>query len=45
VHKKIISVKRVEFVSDRMLYIIQRVCWCYVIVLNAPAPTGDKIDE
>jgi hypothetical protein len=29
VHKKIISaVKRVEFVSDRMSYIILRGCWC-----------------
>jgi hypothetical protein len=29
VHKRIIwTVKRAEFVSDRMLYIILRGCWC-----------------
>jgi hypothetical protein len=45
VHKRIISaVKRVEFVSDRMLYIILRSCWCDIIVLNVHAPAEDKID-
>jgi hypothetical protein len=35
VHKRILSaVKRVEFVSDRMSYIILRGRWCQVIVLN-----------
>jgi hypothetical protein len=35
VHKRIISaVKRVEFVSDRMSYIILRGHWCHIIVLN-----------
>jgi hypothetical protein len=44
VHKRIISaVKRVEFVSDRMLYIILRGHWCDIIVLNVHAPTEDKI--
>jgi hypothetical protein len=34
-HKRIISaVKRVESVSDRMLYIILRGRWCHIIVLN-----------
>jgi hypothetical protein len=43
VHKRIISaVKRVEFVSDRMSYIILRGRWCHVIVLNAPVSTEDK---
>jgi hypothetical protein len=46
VHKRIISaVKRVEFVSDRMLYIILRGCWCCIIVLNVLAPTEDKTDD
>jgi exonuclease III len=37
VHKRIISaVKRVEFISDRMSYIILRGRW-YDIVLNVPA--------
>jgi hypothetical protein len=45
IHKRIISpVKRVEFVSDRMLYVIVRGCWCDIIVLNVHAPTEDKID-
>jgi hypothetical protein len=46
VHKRIISaVKRVEFVSDRMSYIILRDRWCHIIVLNVPAPTEDKTDD
>ena len=41
--KRIISaVKRAEFVSDRMLYIILRGRWCDITVLNAHAPTEDK---
>jgi hypothetical protein len=32
----------VEFVSDRMLYIILRGRWCHIIVLNVHAPTEDK---
>jgi hypothetical protein len=39
------AVKRVEFVSDRMTYIILRGRWCDVIVLNVHAPTVDKIDD
>jgi hypothetical protein len=39
VHKRIISaVKRIEFVSDRMSYIILRGRWCDIIVLNVHAP-------
>jgi hypothetical protein len=46
VHKKIISaVKRVEFVSDRMSYIILRGLWCHIIVLNVHSPTEDKTDD
>jgi hypothetical protein len=42
VHKRIISaVKRVEFVGDRMSYIILR---GHIIVLNIHAPTEDKTD-
>jgi hypothetical protein len=45
VHKRIISaVKRVEFVSHRMSYIIVRGRWCHIVVLNVHAPTEDKID-
>jgi exonuclease III len=46
VHKRIISaVKRVEFVSNRMSYIILRGRWCHIIVLNIHAPTEDKTDD
>jgi hypothetical protein len=46
VHKRIISVvKRVEFVNDRMSYIILRSRWCDIIVLNVHARTEDKIDN
>jgi hypothetical protein len=34
----------VEFVSDRMLYIILRGRWCHIIILNVHAPTEDKTD-
>jgi hypothetical protein len=44
IYKRIISaVKRVEFVSDRMSYIILRGRWYNIIVLNVHAPTEDKI--
>jgi hypothetical protein len=46
VHKRIISaIKRVEFVSDRISYIILRDCWCHIIALNIHAPTEDKTDD
>jgi hypothetical protein len=45
VHKRIISaVKRAEFVSDRMSYIILGGRWCDIIVLNVHAPKKHKID-
>jgi hypothetical protein len=39
------AVKRVEFVSDRMSYIILRARWCHTIILNVYAPTEDKTDN
>jgi hypothetical protein len=36
--------KRVDFISNRMLYIILRGWWCDIIVLNVHAPTWDKVD-
>jgi hypothetical protein len=46
VHNRIISaVIRVEFVSDRMSYIILKGRWCDIIVLNVHAPTQDKDDD
>jgi hypothetical protein len=44
VYKRIISaVKRIEFISDRMSYVILRGRWCHFIVLKVNAPTVDKI--
>jgi hypothetical protein len=44
--KRIISrVKKVEFVSERMSYIILRGRWYHIIVLNVHAPTEDKTDD
>jgi hypothetical protein len=46
VHKRIISaVKRTQFVSDVMSYIILRGRWCHIIVLNVNAPKEDKTDD
>jgi hypothetical protein len=46
VHKRIISaVRRVEFVSDRMSYIILRGRWCNTIVVNVHAPCEDTSDD
>ena len=46
VHHRIISaVKRVEFVSDRVSYIVLRGPWCNIIVLNVHAPSEDKSDD
>jgi exonuclease III len=43
VHKGITSaVKRMEFISDRMSYIILTGRWCDIIVLNIHAPTNNK---
>jgi hypothetical protein len=41
------AVKRVEFVSDRMSYIIRvlRGHWCHIFVPNVLAPTEDKTDD
>jgi hypothetical protein len=44
VHKRIIlAVKWVQFVSDRMSYIIVRERWCDIILLNVHTATEDKI--
>jgi exonuclease III len=45
VHKRIISaVRRVEFISDKMSYIILRGRWCNIIVVNVHAPCEDTSD-
>jgi hypothetical protein len=35
----------VGFISDRMLYIILRRCWCDITVMNVHAQTVDKSDD
>jgi exonuclease III len=45
IHKRIISaIRRVEFISDRMLYTILRGHWCNIIVLNMHSTREDKWD-
>jgi len=46
VHRRIVSaVKRVEFVSDRLPYIVLRVRWLNIIVVNVHAPSEEKSDD
>ena len=44
-HRIVSSVKRVEFVSDRISYKVLRGCWCNNIVLNVHAPSEEKSDD
>jgi hypothetical protein len=37
-HRIVSAVKRVEYVNDRMTYIVLRGRWCNIIILNAQAP-------
>jgi len=46
VHRRIVSaVTRVEFVSDRLSYIVLRGRWRNIIVLNVHAPSEEKSDD
>jgi hypothetical protein len=46
VHKRIMSaVRRVEFVTDRMSYVILRGRWCNIIVVNVHTPCEDTSDD
>ena len=46
VHRRIISaVKRVQFVSDTLSYIVLRGRWRNIIVVNVHAPSEEKSDE
>jgi len=46
VHRRIVSaMTRVEFVSDRLSYIVLRGCWRNIIVVNVHAPSEEKSDE
>jgi hypothetical protein len=44
-HRITLAVKRVEFVSDRVSYIVLRGRWCNIIVLNVHAPSEEKSDD
>jgi hypothetical protein len=41
--KSSIEQVRVEFFSDRMSYIVLRVRWCNIFVLNVHAQSGEKV--
>jgi hypothetical protein len=42
VHRRIVSaVKRVEFVSYRLSYIVLRGRWCNIVVVNVHAPSEE----
>jgi exonuclease III len=46
VHQRIVlAIKRVEFVSDRMSYIMLRGRWCDIIILDVHAPTEERNDD
>jgi hypothetical protein len=46
VHHRIVSaVTRVEFVSDRLSYIVMRGRWCNIIVLNVRGPREEESDD
>jgi len=44
-HKIISTITRVEFVSDRVSYIVLRGRWCKIIFLNVHAPSEEKSDD
>ena len=44
-HRIVSAVKRVEFGSDRVSYIVLRGRWCNIIVLNVHALSEDKCDD
>ena len=44
-HRTVSAVKRVEFVSNRVTYILQRGRWCNIFVLNVHAPSEEKSDD
>ena len=44
-HRIVLAGKRVEFVSDRMSYIVLRGRWCIIIFLKEHAPSEGKSDD
>jgi hypothetical protein len=43
-HRKLTTAKRVEFVCDKMSYIILRGRWCNITGVNAHVPSDTKCD-
>jgi len=39
------AVKTVEFLNDRMSYIVLRGRWCNIIVMNVRRPSEEKSDD
>jgi hypothetical protein len=44
-HRIVSAVKRVEFVSGRMSYIVLRGRWCNITILNVHAPSEEKSED
>jgi len=44
-HRRVSAVKRVEFASDSLLYIVLRGRWCNIIVLNVLSTNEKKSDD
>ena len=45
VHHRVSTVKREEYVSDRVSYLVLRGRWCHIIVLNVLATDEEKSDD
>ena len=46
VHRRLVSaVKRIEFVSDRLSYIVLKGRWPHIVVVNVHAPSEEKSEE
>ena len=44
-HRLVSAVKRIEFVSNRLSYIVLRGCWLHIILVNVHAPSEEKSEE
>ena len=44
-HRTLSAVKIVEFVSDRVLYIVLRGCWFDIVVMNVHGPSEEESDD
>ena len=46
IHRRLVTaVKRIEFVSDRLSYILLKGRWLHIIVVNIHAPSEEKVEE